>query len=92
MGMAQFRGDKSQIALALAMREFDLKPLPPGARRMKGYCEIAPWHVLAFRKPPEKRPLPVRRFEQSRQKWSTEPIRNRKHAGSRRRQRARRER
>lgn len=43
-------------------------------------------------KRPEKRPLSVRRFEQSRQKWSTEPIRNRKHAGSRRRQRARRER
>lgn len=92
MGIAQFRGDKGQMALALAMREFGLDPIPPGRRRMKGYREIPPWYVLAFRQPPEKRPLRVRRFEKSRQKWSTEPIRNRKHAGSRRRERTRRER
>ena len=90
MGMAQFRGDASRIALALAMREFGLAPIPPGRRRIKGYREIPPWHVLAFRRPPEKRPLRVRRFEQSRKTWSAEPIRNRKHAGSRRRERTRR--
>ena len=93
MGMAQFRGDKCRIALAIIIDEFiELPPRLRGRRRPKGRREIPPWNVLAFRRPPEKRPLSVRRFQQSRQKWSTEPIRNRKHAGSRRRQRARRER
>ena len=94
MGMSQFRGDKSRIALAMIVSDgFDYEPSRSDIRRKgKGFRETPPWHVSAFRQPPDKRPLAVRRFEKSRQKWSTEPIRNRKHAGSRRRERTRRER
>ncbi len=92
MSVAQFRGSNSQIALALVMREFDLAPIPPGRRRMKGYREIPPWHVLAFRRPPEKRPAAVRSFEHRRKKWAAQPIRGTKQAGNGRRERTRRER